>query len=104
MDNRQNFNMSIRNVVNTTPQSRPSDYRGNPEIRPSGTSGTSGTQHSYRPPTSEFTFRHPVGFNVPRQFESANYATGGHGDQAAMTYEGTNYTMAPQTFGVNNQM
>ncbi|KAK3956962.1 hypothetical protein QBC32DRAFT_201299 [Pseudoneurospora amorphoporcata] len=102
MDSRQNFNMSIRNVVNstTTSQSGQSDCRRNPEIH---TSGTSGTQHSYHPSTSEFAFRRPVGFNVPRQFESAYYATGGHGDQPGMTYEGTNYTMAPQTFGVNNQ-
>ncbi|KAJ4420550.1 hypothetical protein N0V85_000537 [Neurospora sp. IMI 360204] len=94
--------MSIRNVVNstTTPQSGQFDYRGNPEIR---TSGTSGAQHPYHPSTSEFTFRRPVGFNVPRQFESANYGTGAHGDHPGMTYEGTNYTMAPQTFGVNNR-
>ncbi|KAK3392064.1 hypothetical protein B0T20DRAFT_489209, partial [Sordaria brevicollis] len=97
--------MSIDRMVNGTaaPQSSRPDYRANPEVV-SGP-GTSATQNSYRPPTSEFAFRPPaaVGFNVPRQFESASYATGAHGDHPAMTYEGTNYTMAPQTFGLNNQ-
>lgn len=47
MDNRQNFNMSIRNVVNstTTPQSGQSDYHRNPEIC---TTGAPGAQHAYQ--------------------------------------------------------
>ena len=50
MDGRQkpqNFNMNIRNIVNSTntPVSRQSEYRGNPDLR---TSGPSGTQHAYR--------------------------------------------------------
>ncbi|KHE86086.1 hypothetical protein GE21DRAFT_1204915 [Neurospora crassa] len=102
MDNRQNFNMSIRNVVNstTTPQSGQSDYHGNPEIR---TAGASGAQHAYHPSTSDFTFRPSAGFNVPRHIERAQFTTGASVDHAGMTYEGTNYTMAPQPFGVNNR-
>ncbi|ESA42676.1 hypothetical protein NCU17029 [Neurospora crassa OR74A] len=94
--------MSIRNVVNstTTPQSGQSDYHGNPEIR---TAGASGAQHAYHPSTSDFTFRPSAGFNVPRHIERAQFTTGASVDHAGMTYEGTNYTMAPQPFGVNNR-